>query len=230
MKPQLHGAPAHGDGRRGPAQAPAPAPLTVADIGDEDRQASHAIALRHGRHRGARSRPPWDATRRSPAAAARSPRGLLRPLRRRRLRSAQAPPGLPRPRSRRAGAARAPPAVRRRERRGSAGLPVPPCAAAAAGAVPACPPGCAPGCAPAPGHPPCDPAAREGWLAGGRAPGIGRAAAGMRLPVTAPEGKRAQAEVRGGRAAPAAVSVGEFTARSLLGNSLFPSSPCDPND
>lgn len=153
------------------------------------------------------------------------PAGCFRPLRRRRLRSAQALPGLPRPRSRRAGAARAPPAVRRRERRECARPPAPPGAAAVAGAVPARPQGCAP----APGHPPCDSAARNGWLTGGRAPGISRAAAGTRFPVTARKGKRARAEVRGGWAVSAAVSVDEFSARSLLGNSLIPSSPRDPN-
>lgn len=68
-----------GAARHGPAlpnpgpTAPRPA-LTVADIGDEDGQASHPIALRHRRHGGERSRPPSAAPKhRNPTAA--SPRG-----------------------------------------------------------------------------------------------------------------------------------------------------------
>lgn len=85
----------------GPA-APRP-PLTVPDIGDEDGQASHPIALRHRRHRGARSGPPSDTPnhrnyrrRHRPL----SPRGSSGRCSRR-LCSTHAPGWLPRPRGRR---------------------------------------------------------------------------------------------------------------------------------
>lgn len=227
-KPRPHGATAHGNGRPGPGPSPAAPqpPLTVPDIGNEDRQTPHPIALRHRRHRGTRSRPPNNTPNRHNYHRRRrplSPRGSSG--RCRRLCSAQAPGRLPRPRGRRAREVLAPPAARRRACCGPRwASPPPPRRAASLASPPAVP-------RRNPGGPAVLRPGKGGCLeAGPRRWGRGRDYQSPPSGQTGPgrcEGWRAASPSPWGVgliAASVAGSVGESTACSLLRNGLIPSS------